>query len=813
MRKAVRIILAATLLLLMPGCAWFVLGGIGAAGWYMTRPVPSSESDAKKDRTPPVVTVTSPAGGEIWRGVKRISWTTQEENPNSVSIEVSGDSGTTWTPLTTGIADIGYYDWDTALHADGQTYLVRVMALDRDSNPSAWASPASTFRLDNTAPTVILTSPTGSELWAGAKTITWTTTDANPATASVELSSNHGYLWGRIADTIPDTGSLPWDTLTQPDGSDYRARVMVTDLAGNTSTWSFSGSDFTLDNTPPTVTLASPVGGEAWSGTRSIAWTTDDLHPGTVRIEISSDAGVGWTTAASSAPDTGTYSWNTIPWPGGEQYRVRLTATDACGNVSPSVASSGNFMILTYFWTRRIGGASSGDSGRGIAVDPSGNICLGGEFTGTVDFRADWGGGSDSKSPASASRDAFLSKVNSDGTYGWTRRLGGTGDESCVAVTCDPSGNWYAVGWFNGSVDFRADWAGGTDLKIPVGGYDAFVTRVNADGSYGWTRIIGGAGTESAFGLCSDASGAIYVVGRFDGTVDFRADWGGGSDTKVSAGSIDGFITKIASDGSYSWTRRFGSTSGDQARGVATDTVGNVFVAGAFGGTVDFRADWGGGSDTKVASGGSNVSLTRVNADGSYGWTRKLGGVGSQEPCGICVSGTTCAYVVGYFGGTVNFQDDWGGTQTKTSAGADDMFISRVNLDGTYGWTHSVGGTSGDYPYAATCDPSGNIYTVGFFQSTVDFADDWGAAPDSRTSAGVNDAVVFRINADGSYSWTRVLGGAAGDVGMSIGSSTDGKVYVSGYFQSTVDFQGDWGTGSDSKTSAGSTDAFLTRVR
>ncbi|MHC5037223.1 MAG: SBBP repeat-containing protein, partial [Planctomycetota bacterium] len=117
-----------------------------------------------------------------------------------------------------------------------------------------------------------------------------------------------------------------------------------------------------------------------------------------------------------------------------------------------------------------------------------------------------------------------------------TWRLGGTGGDSGWGIAVDNAGNIYTAGAFGDSVDFREEWGGGSDVKTAGGFSDIFVNRINADGSYGWTRQIGGTSSDECKGIVADGSGNVTLVGHFRGTVDFRADWGGGSDSLSSAG-------------------------------------------------------------------------------------------------------------------------------------------------------------------------------------------------------------------------------------------------------------------------------------
>jgi hypothetical protein len=766
-----------------------------------------SAGDFTVDNTDPSIHLTSPMGGEIWGGTRDITWTTTDINPSTATIEVSDDSGALWTAIASSEPDAGSYAWDTSVHSDGTGYRVRVMATDATGRTSTWSASTSDFELDNTPPLVALTSPVGGENWAGTQNITWITTDGNVSTATLELSSNSGGTWNPLVTGIADTGSCAWDTSVHPDGSTYRVRVRVRDAAGNDSAWIWSMADFMVDNLTPVITLTSPLGGEVWTGTNRITWTNTDTNPGSVHIEVSQDSGGSWNTLAAAAPDTGIYWWDTTTTPAGSQYRIRLTATDAANRVSNPSASNSDFTVLRYFWTRRMGGAGI-DSGSDIVPDSAGNVYVTGSFNGLVDFQMDFGG-TDLKNSAGG-YDIFVAKINTDGSYGWTRRMGGTGVDQGRGIAMDVSGNVFVTGRFSSSVNFSSDF-GGTDSKTSAGSDDIFVTKINADGTYGWTRRMGGTSLDEAYDTATDGAGNIFVTGRFGSTVDFAADFGS-TDIKT-AQSADVFVTRINSDGSYGWTRRMGGTGGAFAFGIATDVSGNVFVTGDFYSTVDFRADFG-GTDSKTSAGQNDIFVTKINADGTYAWTRRMGGTSLDYGYDITTDVSGNILMTGGFMSTVNFRADFGGTDIKTAQSMD-IFVTRINPDGSYGWTRMMGGPDtggGDYGYGISTDSSGDAYVTGFFEWNVDFRADFGGT-DLRTSAGNRDIFVTKINADGSYGWTRTMGGSNDDAGQDLVSDGAGNIYVTGSFQiNTVNFGADFGV-TDLKTPAGSHDIFVTKFK
>jgi hypothetical protein len=74
--------------------------------------------------------------------------------------------------------------------------------------------------------------------------------------------------------------------------------------------------------------------------------------------------------------------------------------------------------------------------------------------------------------------------------YGWTKIMGGTLAECGLGIATDSSRNIYVTGYFMGTVDFGLNF-GTTDIKTSAGSYDIYITKINANGTYGWTKILG----------------------------------------------------------------------------------------------------------------------------------------------------------------------------------------------------------------------------------------------------------------------------------------------------------------------------------
>ena len=105
-------------------------------------------------------------------------------------------------------------------------------------------------------------------------------------------------------------------------------------------------------------------------------------------------------------------------------------------------------------------------------------------------------------------------------------------------------------------------------------------------------------------------------------------------------------------------------------------------------------------------------------------------------------------------------------------------------------------------------DSSGNVYTTGHFQGTVDF--DPGSGTANLTAAGEEAAFVSKLDSSGNYVWAKHFVSSYRVKGESVAVDASGNVYTTGYFSGTADF--DPGEGTANLTTNGSVDVFVWKL-
>jgi len=321
--------------------------------------------------------------------------------------------------------------------------------------------------------------------------------------------------------------------------------------------------------------------------------------------------------------------------------------------------------------------------------------------------------------------------------------------------------------------------------------------------NFEWAKRWGGADTDIATSITTDASGNVYTIGLFYGTVDF--DPGTGTYNLTSVGSRDIFISKLDASGNLVWSKQLGGTDSDEGTSITTDASGNVYITGSFWATADF--DPGTGTYNLTSAGYCDAFISKLDASGNMVWAKQLGGTDYERGKSIIIDDSGNVYTTGEFRETADF-DPGTGTYNLTSAGDYDIFISKLDTSGFMVWAKQMGGTSTEASSSIAADASGNVYTTGYFNGIADF--DPGTGTYNLTSAGEYDIFISKLDASGNLVWAKQLGGTSYDGGTSIATDASGNVYTTGYFYGTVDF--DPGNETYNLTSAGGYDIFISKL-
>jgi hypothetical protein len=256
----------------------------------------------------------------------------------------------------------------------------------------------------------------------------------------------------------------------------------------------------------------------------------------------------------------------------------------------------------------------------------------------------------------------------------------------------------------------------------------------------------------------------------------------------------------------FDWVKQMGGPSNELSQGISLDTDGNLYATGYFQNTVDF--DPGAGNFNLTTAGAWDAYIFKLNPAGDFVWAKRMGGTNFDEAYSIATDAEANVYITGYFHDTVDF-DPGTGTFNLTSAGYEDIFISKLDSSGNFLWACRIGSTSDDRGRCITTDAWGNVYVAGFFYGTVDF--DPGPGTFNLTSTpAFADLFILKLDALGNFLWAKQMEGSNYENVNSITTDVSGDVYTTGYFSFTADF--DPAPSVFNLTASGLWDIFVSKI-
>lgn len=180
-------------------------------------------------------------------------------------------------------------------------------------------------------------------------------------------------------------------------------------------------------------------------------------------------------------------------------------------------------------WVQQLGGVLD-DRANGVAVDTAGNAYVVGEFTGAIQLPGT------NLTTGVADQNLFIARFDTNGTVPWARQAGGTLPDSARAVTVTTGNQVFVAGYFSGAAAF-----GGDTLVSVANTYDAFVTRLDTNGTFAFAQQAGGSdlGGDFGLGVAVDAGGSVLLTGYFNGASAL------GGKTATSTGAEDVFLTRF----------------------------------------------------------------------------------------------------------------------------------------------------------------------------------------------------------------------------------------------------------------------------
>lgn len=461
----------------------------------------------------------------------------------------------------------------------------------------------------------------------------------------------------------------------------------------------------------------------------------------------------------------------------------------------PVVAFCQTIAQFSPEWVNKMGSATGTVNATAIKADAAGNTYLTGNFTGTVDFDPSAAFQNLIAGPGNTA--GFIAKYTPDGALVWAYSLLGS-NVSPLDVSLS-NNSISIIGKFDGTFDADP----GLGVNTLSGSNDAFVIDLKNDGSFSWAKSIGGVGADIGNKIASDGAGNVYAALLFQSTVTV------GGSNYTAKGLIDGMLIKYDAAGNVLFAIDLGY-SGEQntVEDVAVDNAGNIDIVGYLNGPVNFNPL--GTAFAKSAM--QSIYIAQYLPTGQLKWVNSVenGFQNNNNDLGITLTGTNDIYVIGSFGGTINFNL----TSVLHAKGTKDFFVVNYSQAGVLGPYIDVGRTGGSVtPKDIGLSTDGKyLYVSGNFAGQIDFSTN--LAPSIYASHGPQDFFLARYKTSGGALDALINAGNNNNACSSVSANglaivDNDKVMLTGNFCSTIAFGG---TCTEYNTTAsGGQDMFLAK--
>jgi hypothetical protein len=363
--------------------------------------------------------------------------------------------------------------------------------------------------------------------------------------------------------------------------------------------------------------------------------------------------------------------------------------------------ASGNLI-----WAKGFGGPKN-EGIYSIELDDEGNIYVCGAYDSIADFDPDTGVFNLTSNGHVS--EIFVAKYSNSGSFIWAKSFGGNFISYAPRMILDSNKNIYINGSFRDTLD--TDPGSGTfDLVNPSIYMDIFISKLDSSGNFQWAKQFGGTSQDFAQSFLTDKNGYVYLVGNFNGNIDF--DPGPGV-SMLNAVMGQTFFLKLSTAGVYQWVKQMKAIT---ATKLAGDGNPNMYLAGFFSGTKDFDLSPGGVHLAHASQ--TDGFIASYDTSGAFRWMNQISGDSVQAAYSCDVDDMGNVYVTGAFD-SIAYVDS-AGAGIALHSNDRDIYIAQFDSLGHGLWGGSFGGPGPDIPYAIAVSGAANIYTTGYYSSAID---------------------------------------------------------------------------------------------
>ncbi|WP_342084606.1 T9SS type A sorting domain-containing protein [Dyadobacter sp. OTU695] len=294
-----------------------------------------------------------------------------------------------------------------------------------------------------------------------------------------------------------------------------------------------------------------------------------------------------------------------------------------------------------------------------------------------------------------------------------------------------------------------------------------------------WDKTIGGNGYEYQVKVIPTSDGGYMVAGSSSSDAS-------GDKSENSKGNLDYWLIKLNDSGVKQWDKTIGGNGADFLADIRQTSDGGYILAGS--------SQSGLSGDKSKGSLSQDVWIVKLSASGSIEWDNTLGGWDGESVQEIRQTAD---------GGYIFISDSFsgaGGDKTEPSRGSFDLWVVKLNANGSKAWDRTYGGSDYEMNGAMSLTADGGCIIGGMSGSGI-------SGDKTQANFGPPDYWILKLSSSGAKEWDRTFGGDNSDFFKRIVQIPSGDYLVAGDSYSGIS-----GNKSADRTAPSSRDFWVVKV-
>jgi len=308
--------------------------------------------------------------------------------------------------------------------------------------------------------------------------------------------------------------------------------------------------------------------------------------------------------------------------------------------------------------------------------------------------------------------DVYVVTLDEKGNVLWTKTIAGKHDQSGNVIIQTKDGGYVLTGQA-----YSTDWSG----------EDVYVVKLDAQGNITWTKAIGGSDDEFGYSITQTNDDGYIITGAIS--------------SKEGEGE-NIYIVKLDASGNTVWNKTITGKPFAHGAAIVQNKDGSYTIGGYKAATADAhnKADH------------FDFYITKIDSTGNTIWDKTIGGAGSKSNYSMIQTSDGGYAITGAIDSSVVSNED--------------VYVVKLDGEGTVQWTKTVGGNQKDIGTAIIQNKDGGYAIAGATKSS---------------GAGSFDVYVITLDEKGNVVWTKTIGGEGDDEGESIVQTQDGGYAIGGF--------------------------------